>query len=139
MSLKQLVFIVDDFSSNSVDYYEQAYGNITFFDYSDFQVERHWDFAYDGYGDPIDYYQVISDYGNDYLHVRYDSDLEWYYSIDNDYINNWTYGYHPTYGYGYYKDSYTTYGVNSSSDDSIQHGDWVLSSFFDQIDDPSSF
>jgi methionine-rich copper-binding protein CopC len=135
MNAKQIIIIADDFTSNSVDYYKNLYGNISFFDYSNLQKERHWDFNGDG---TIDLYQPLTtpDYG--FRNVSYDSKAEWLASVDNDYYTNWALDFHPTYGWGYYKESYTNYGAESSSDSVLQHGDTVLKSFYDQLDQPSS-
>lgn len=95
MSIKQIIYIADDFSSNSVEYYASTHGNLTFFDYTDFQIERHWDFSLDGIAD---YFEVIADYGSAYRPVVYDNHIEWLYSIDNDYYTDWTIGYHASSG-----------------------------------------
>ena len=141
MSIKQIIYIVDDFSSNSVELYDNRYGNITFFDYADFHVERHWDLIFDGVTSDgvMDAFELFADYGEAYRPVIYDSSLEWSFAIDNDYYTDWTYAYNDDYDlWGYYKESYTNYGLNSSNDSESQHGDWVLSAFYDQLDDPSS-
>jgi hypothetical protein len=136
MSIKQLVFLVDDFTQNSVDYYRSIYGNVTFFDFTLFTIERHWDFNFDGV---MDYYQSLANYGYGYRHVVYDSSIEWHYTLDNDYYTDWTYGYSNDYQrFGYYKETYTNYGFESSPNYLVQHGDWVLYSFMEQLHDPDS-
>jgi hypothetical protein len=136
MSLKQLVFLVDDFTENSVDYYRYNYGNVTYFDYTFLTIERHWDFDLDGY---FDHFQRVSNIGYGYNHVIYDSSAEWAYAIDNDYYTDWRYGFNTDFGiYGFYKEAFTNYGHQSSSNDIAQHGDWVLYSFMEQLYDPSA-
>jgi hypothetical protein len=151
MAFKQSAIIIDDFTSQSV----QLYDNVTFYDYGSQYLAREWDWdwvydedyqiVYDGFGE-ADYTEfVLSSNGDGYFQVEYDSDEQWRLGIDLDLTARSGYSIAP-YGTGIAPDGYAANWVDydlflasdTGSDIDVGHGDWVLSAFQSQLDDPAS-
>lgn len=125
MPIKQVLVLVDDFSSNSVELYD----NVTLYDYGTWNIFREWDFTGDG---SVDYYENLTNYSSKtFLSVQYDSAIEWSLGIDRDYaFNSGSVGNYDYTDYSYFISS------DQSSDSSIQHGDWTLYALQSQLENP---
>jgi len=119
---------MDDFTSRSLEY-----NNTTLYDAGSFNIVTNYDYytldglQVDGYGD-VDY--VVTTYGYlGYYEVPYVD----YYSLDNLYFDSTTFvGTYGNYAYSY---DYLEWSAHESTGNlEVQHGDWVVSAFKDQLD-----
>ena len=144
MSVKYVCIIVDDFTDKAL-----AYPNVQLYDYGEESSVTYWDsyyydyYQYPSYG-PFDYGDVDSTFVNfsnsDYYHqsqfyaptVTGAGTLDPVLSDYNAYLNL------------YMLEGYNEYSTidqlvpQFSSNDVMGHGDWVLESFFQQLDDPNA-
>jgi len=131
IAYKPVVIIIDDFTTKS-----SGYSNTTFYDSGYLNVLRTHDFYTDSYG-------YIDGYGDvDYSEYLYVDDTLQFYQAPS------AYGYDLTLdGSGSYLDIYNNtayyydyleWDADNTSLDTIQHGDWVLDAFRNQLDDSNS-
>jgi len=125
---KPVVIIMDDFTSRSLEY-----SNTTLYDAGFYNVVTSYDYWtldgvwIDGYGD-IDYVDTI--YGSlDYYEIPYAVD----YNFADLYFNSTTFT--GVYGYDAYSYDYLEWKAYESTGNlNVQHGDWVVSAFKNQLD-----
>jgi hypothetical protein len=141
MSFKQVAIIIDDFSEQSVDHFD----NVWMYDYGQIESGWAWDFylnddlSVSGYGN-LDHLQTNQVSTNGFYNVNYASDVEWDYGFSNwlseDALTSTGLGGYDAYRYDYatfYADAHDTLGANGP-----EHGDWVLKAFQDELLDPDS-
>ena len=144
MSVKYVTIFVDDFTTRSFDY-----PNISYYDYGKEKSETGFDDWY------YDYWLDITnpfDYGDLDRYVTNYENIGYYHSsqfseaniIDSGRSGPFLDDYNALYDLYLieaYSDYITTYQLgtlDASSDTDAQHGDWVLESFYSQLDNPDA-
>ena len=145
MSFKQVAIIIDDFSSRSVEKYD----NVWFYDYGVIESGLAWDyylnndFSVDGYGD-IDYVEVFNRTPAGYQLTDYQNSLAWQTGQSTTFSSTYSrgVGFGGFESRGYEFDNFTAIGHDADLGEKFtlgpRHGDWVLSAFQDQLLDPNA-
>jgi hypothetical protein len=137
MAIKQVLIMIDDFSSHSFDIYD----NVTLYDFGTFNTIREWDYylnsdlTIDGYGD-VDYTEFLTaNTTPQFYRTNYDSQAEWLLGFDKDSAYNTGTGYGLLNYTAYWQDFYIFMAENHSNDMLVQHGDWSLFALQNQLHD----
>ncbi len=129
ITYKPVVIIMDDFTSRSLEYsnttlYDAGYiNNVTSYDY--YTLDGLW---IDGYGD-VDWVETTA-YGS-LVYTEVPSAVD--YSIADTYYNSNSFI--GIYGYNAYSYDYLEWVAHESTGNAyVQHGDWVVDAFKEQLD-----
>ena len=141
MSVKYYLAIVDDFTSNVLNY-----PNVTYYDFGTESNITYWDTWYYDFrssNTPFDYGDVDSTFTNASTTSYYHNSQFYSPSLQesgrlgptlNDY--DYSYNFYMLEGYNDYE-TYQQLLPHNPGNDTIGHGDWTAEAFFQQLDDPS--
>jgi hypothetical protein len=139
MSLKQLAIIIDDFSSRSIDRYD----NVWLYDYGRMESGLAWDYylnndmTFDGYGD-VDYLEIVTSGPEEFYLVEYSDASQWttgtVVALTGNVDGGIGFG-----GYESFGNEFTKFNAIGHDGNSVlKHGDWVLAAFQDQLQSSDS-